>query len=324
MSTVNQTVNQQEVLASFKVLVSMAKADGKLLEEEALSLTDSFEEIHLPEGITVDSLLNAPDEPIDQLLAQITSEIAQEMVYQSAYTMANIDGECSDEEKELLDKIGKAFTNSRLWGKQEWLEAIEKRAQYSSISEQIKLIDDPQKRAFEVDNAITDTCFLNAVLGAFPLPGVSIAFDMWIYWNQLELAQIIGKSWGYDRSQDDFRKAIFGSLGITGTRIAVSNLAKLVPVFGMVVGATTAFASTWALGKVANEYFASGGEMDAFSLRQAFKKAKKEGEAVYKTKADEIAAKKQAIEPQVEALNAELKAGKISPEEYQEKLKNLL
>jgi tellurite resistance protein len=101
-------VNQQEVLASFKVLVSMAKADGKLLEEEFSSLADTFEEIHLPEGVTVDRLLNEEDEPIDTLLTQITSEIAQEMVYQSAYAMANIDGECSSEEKlvQLLQALG--------------------------------------------------------------------------------------------------------------------------------------------------------------------------------------------------------------------------
>ena len=47
-------------------------------------------------------------------------------------------------------------------------------------------------------------------------------------------------------------------------------------------------------------------------------------EAIYKTKADEIAAKKQAIEPQVQLLNEELKAGSITPEEYQVKLKDLL
>lgn len=317
-------VNQQEVLASFKVLVSMAKADGKLLEEEFSSLADTFEEIHLPEGVTVDRLLNEEDEPIDILLTQITSEIAQEMVYQSAYAMANIDGECSSEEKELLDKIGATFTSSRLWGKQEWLETLERRSSKSSISEQVRQIDDPDKRAAEVESATTDACFLNAVLGAFPIPGIAIAFDMLIYWNQLDLAQAIGQSWGYDRANENLRKALFGSLGITGTRIAVSNLAKLVPVFGMVVGATTAYASTWALGKVANEYYASGGEMDTFSLRQAFKQAKKEGEAVYKTKADEIAAKKQAIEPQVQLLNEELKAGSITPEEYQVKLKDLL
>jgi uncharacterized protein (DUF697 family) len=317
-------VNQQEVLASFKVLVSMAKADGKLLEEEFSSLADTFEEINLPEGVTVDRLLNEEDEPIDTLLTQITSEIAQEMVYQSAYAMANIDGDCSSEEKELLDKIGTTFTSSKLWGKQEWLETLEKRSTRSSISEQVRQIDDPEKRAVEVESATTDACFLNAVLGAFPIPGIAIAFDMLIYWNQLDLAQAIGQSWGYDRDNENLRKALFGSLGITGTRIAISNLAKLVPVFGMVVGATTAYASTWALGKVANEYYASGGEMDTFSLRQAFKKAKQEGEAVYKTKADEIAAKKQAIAPQVQLLNEELKAGNITPEEYQVKLKELL
>ncbi len=318
------TVNQQEVLASFKVLVSMAKADGKLLEEEFVSLADSFEEIHLPEGITVDRLLNEDDEPIDTLLSQITSDIAQEMVYQSAYAMANIDGECSTEEKELLEKIGITFSTSKLWGRAEWLETLERRSTRSSISEQVRQIDNPEKRAIEVDNSITDTCFLNAVLGAFPLPGIAIAFDMLVYWNQLDLAQTIGQSWGYDRANENLRKALFGSLGITGTRIAISNLAKLVPVFGMVVGATTAYASTWALGKVANEYFASGGEMDAFSLRQAFKQAKKEGEAVYKTKADEIAAKKEAIEPQMQLLNEELKSGNITPDEYQAKLKELL
>lgn len=317
-------VNQQEVLASFKVLVSMAKADGKLLEEEFASLADSFEEIHLPEGVTVDRLLSEDDEPVDTLLSQITSEIAQEMVYQSAYAMANIDGECSTEEKELLEKIGTTFSTSKLWGRAEWLESLERRSARSSISEQVRQIDDPEKRAIEVDNAVTDTCFLNAVLGAFPLPGIAIAFDMLVYWNQLDLAQTIGQSWGYDRANENLRKALLGSLGITGTRIAISNLAKLVPVFGMVVGATTAYASTWALGKVANEYFASGGEMDAFSLRQAFKQAKKEGEAVYQTKADEIAAKKQAIEPQLQLLNEELKSGSITPDEYQTKLKELL
>lgn len=317
-------VNQQEVLASFKILVSMAKADGKLLEEEFASLADSFEEIHLPEGVTVDRLLNEDDAPIDTLLSQITSEIAQEMVYQSAYAMANIDGECSTEEKELLEKIGTTFSMSKLWGRAEWLESLERRSTRSSISEQVRQIDDPEKRELEVDNAITDACFLNAVLGAFPLPGIAIAFDMLVYWNQLDLAQTIGQSWGYDRANENLRKALLGSLGITGTRIAISNLAKLVPVFGMVVGATTAYASTWALGKVANEYFASGGEMDAFSLRQAFKQAKKEGEAVYKTKADEIAAKRQAIEPQLQLLNEELKSGSITPDQYQARLKELL
>jgi hypothetical protein len=69
------------------------------LKKSLVSLADSFEEIHLPEGVTVDRLLNEDDAPIDTLLSQITpSEIAQEMVYQSLMPWQNIDGECSTEE----------------------------------------------------------------------------------------------------------------------------------------------------------------------------------------------------------------------------------
>ncbi len=321
----DQHVNQQEILASFKLLVGMAQADGKLMDEERDSLTAAFAEIQLPEGITVDSLLSEQVD-IDDLLPQIASEIAQALAYQSAYTMANIDGECSPEEQKLLDKIGKAFTTSKLWGKQEWLKNLQRRATRSTISEQVQQITDASTREIQVDNETTDACFLNAILGAFPLPGFAIAFDAYVYWNQLDLVQSIGERWGYDRAshREDLRKAFFGSIGMTSTRIAVSNLAKLVPVFGMVVGATTAYASTWAIGKVANQYFASGCEMDAFSLKEAFKQAKQEGEAVYKENAEAITAKQQAIEPQVKALNEELAAGQITQEEHQIRLRELV
>lgn len=320
-----QHVNQQEILASFKLLVSMAQADGKLLDEERNSLTEAFAEVQLPEDITIDSLLSEQAN-IDELLQQITSEIAQELTYQSACAMANIDGECSPEEQKLLDKIGTSFCNSKLWGKQEWLKSLERRSSRFSISEQVHQITDATKRELQVENDTTDACFINAIFGAFPLPGFAIAFDAYIYWNQLDLVQSIGERWGYDRAshKDDLRKAFFGSLGMTSTRIAVSNLAKLVPVFGMVVGATTAYASTWAIGKVANQYFASGCEMDAFSLKEAFKQAKQEGEAVYKENAEAIAAKQKEIEPQVKVLNEELANGRITQEEYQLKLHELV
>jgi uncharacterized protein (DUF697 family) len=318
-------VNQQEVLASFKLLVCMANADGKLMDEERDSITEAFSEVQLPDGVTVESLLSEQAE-VGELLNQITSDTAQELAYQSAFAMANIDGDCSPEEQALLDKIGASFTTSRLWGKEEWLKNLERKSRKTSISEQVHQITDPEKREVEVQNETTDACFFNAVLGAFPLPGISIAFDMYIYWNQLDLVQSIGERWGYDRANQssDLKKAFFGSLGMTGTRIAVSNLAKLVPVFGIVVGATTAFASTWAIGKVANQYFASGCEMDAFRLKEAFKNAKKEGESVYKEKADAIAAKQKEIEPQVKALSEDLAAGRITQEEHQAKLRELL
>jgi uncharacterized protein (DUF697 family) len=317
------SVNQQEVLSCFKVLVCMAQADGQLLDEECSSLAEAFGEIQLPEGVTVESLLNEKMN-VDELLGQISSSTAQELVYQSAYTMANVDGNCSVEEQELLHKIANSFAGFGLWEKKERIHDLQCKAERSSFPKQVKQITDSAKREIEVDNEIRDFCFLNAVLGAFPFPGIAIAVDLYIYWSQLDMVQNIGERWGYDRSQADLKKALFGSIGWTGARIAVSNLAKLVPVFGSAVGAATAFASTWAIGKVANQYFALDCQMDAMSLKAAFKKAKQEGDVIYKQNEAAIAAKQKELEPQMQALSAELEAGRITQEEYQVKLRELV
>jgi uncharacterized protein (DUF697 family) len=317
------SVNQQEVLSCFKLLVCMAKADGQLLDQETSSLAEAFGEIKLPEGVTVESLLSEQMN-VDELLGQISSSTAQELIYQSAYTMANVDGNCSVEEQELLHKIANTFAGFSLWEKKERIHDLQCKADRISFSKQVKQITDAKKREVEVDDEIRDFCFLNAVLGAFPFPGIAIAVDLYIYWSQLDMVQDIGERWGYDRSQADLKKAFFGSIGWTGARIAVSNLAKLVPVFGSAVGAATAFTSTWAIGKVGNQYFASGCQMDAMSLKAAFKKAKQEGEVMYKQNEAAIAVKQKELEPQMQALSEELEAGRITQEEYQVKLRELV
>ncbi len=313
------TINQDEILASIKLLVCMAKADGKLLEEEREGLRQSLQSLALPEGITLDNLL-AEDLDPDQLIPQITSETAREAVYQAAYLMANIDGDCSPEEQHLLDRIAHAFAGFQPFGHESWLANLETRATKSTLAYQMKKILDSEQRSLEADRLIMDACFFNAVFGAFPLPGVAVLLDLLIYWNQLALVQTIGERWGYTAQNEDLKKALFGSLGVTGARIAFSNLAKLVPVVGMIAGATTAYATTWAIGKVANQYYAEGCKMDKFKLQEAFKLARQEGEALYKQNADAIAARRQALEPKLEELTREFRAGKITPEEYQERL----
>jgi uncharacterized protein (DUF697 family)/uncharacterized tellurite resistance protein B-like protein len=319
------TINQQELIASFKLLVQMAKADGKIQPEEIESLQESFGQVALPEGITIDGLL-AEELDTQALLAQITSDTARELVYQSVFTMANIDGEVSPEEEALLKEVSQTFTSNMVIGKQGWLEELERKSRMGkyTIAGQLQQIADPVKRQNEVDKLTTDMCFINAVLGAFPLPLVSIAFDMLIYWNQLDLAQSIGEVWGYNRSREDLKRALLRTLGVTGVRIAVSNLSKIIIPLGMVVGATTGFTSTWAIGKVADRYFASGCDLDAATLKQIFRTAKQEGQAKYKEREQEINIKKQQVEGQITGLSQQLRDGAITQEEYQERLQKLL
>ena len=209
---------------------------------------------------------------------------------------------------------------------QGWLEELERKSRTGkyTIAGQLQQIADPVKRQNEVDKLTTDMCLINAVLGAFPLPVVSIAFDMLIYWNQLDLAQSIGEVWGYNRSREDLKRALLRTLGVTGVRIAVSNLSKIIIPLGMVVGATTGFASTWAIGKVADQYFASGCNLDSATLKQIFRTAKQEGQAKYKEREQEINTKKQQIEGEITTLSQQLKDGLITQEEYQAKLQELV
>jgi uncharacterized protein (DUF697 family)/uncharacterized tellurite resistance protein B-like protein len=319
------TINQQELIASFKLLVQMAKADGKLLPEEIASLQESMAQVGLPEGMTIEGLLT---EEMDTkaLLAQITSDTARELVYQAVFTMANIDGEVSPEEKELLQQVSENFTKDRVLGKQGWAEELERRSRTGkhTIAGQLQQITDPVKRQDEVDRLTTDMCFINAILGAFPLPLMSLPFDLLIYWNQLDLTQSIGEVWGYSRSRTELKRALLQTLGITGVRIALSNFSKLIIPVGMAVGATTGFASTWAIGKVADRYFASGCNLDATTLKQIFRTAEREGQAKYKEREQEIATKKQQIEGQISSLSQQLTEGRITPEEYQAKLQELM
>ena len=102
------TTTETEVLAGLRVLVCIAKADGVLHEEEEKALAAALEASPLPEGITLDGLLGE-DTKLEDELAHIVREELRREVFQSAYSMAHADGDCSAEEQSLLDQIHGAF-----------------------------------------------------------------------------------------------------------------------------------------------------------------------------------------------------------------------
>ncbi|NJK35266.1 MAG: hypothetical protein HC919_10060 [Oscillatoriales cyanobacterium SM2_2_1] len=317
-------VNQEEILASFRVLVAMAQADGKLLDQERQSLLEAFSEIHLAqETLSIEDLLQE-EHDINQLLSQIQSETARQLVYQSAHMMAYVDGECSPEEQALLSQIGGTITQSQLWGKADWLKKLEESNYQATIGERMRTLTQTQSRTDVISDLIVDMSLMNAVLGAFPVPLVAIAFDLLIYWNQLDLAQAIGEQWGYRRTREDLKQAFMKSIGFSGLRIATSNLAKLIPYLGMAYGGATAYGTTWAIGKVSNQYFAGGGTMDAQALRDTFKAAKQEGARQYEEQTEVIAAKQAELSPKIQTLQEGLQRGELTESEYLERLKQIL
>jgi uncharacterized protein (DUF697 family) len=158
------------------------------------------------------------------------------------------------------------------------------------------------------------------VLGAFPVPGLAIATDLAIVALQVKLVRDIGQYWGH-KVDKEAAKTLLGGLGLgTGARIAVANLAKLVPVWGSAFGATSAFATTWALGKIANRYFERGRPADLGELKKEMKAAEKEAREAYASQKDAIEAKRRDTEAKLTALAEQRKTGAITQAEYEQQV----
>jgi uncharacterized protein (DUF697 family)/uncharacterized tellurite resistance protein B-like protein len=316
-----ETIAEKEALACLRILVAIARADGTVHNDERKSLSAALESLELPGGMTVDTLLaEQPDVEVE--LAQVTSDEAREQLYRSAYFMAHADGTCSKQEQVILDRIAEVtgVDRSSLAGLFVGVGgvAIDDSGR-GSILDVPDAITDPVARASKITTHVLKYSAVTAVLGAFPIPGLAIATDLAVIALQLKMVRDVGGFYGQAVDAKRARSILY-SLGLgTGARLAVSNLAKFVPGWGSVFGAATAFASTYALGKIIDKFFASGGsEIEA--LKDEFEMAKKEGKKVYAEQKDAIVESQRAVQPALDTLAADLKAGKITQAEFDAKV----
>lgn len=321
------STNQQEALASLKVLALIAKADGKLQEEEQIALTEAFKQLQPPpEGVTLESLL-AVDEQIDQVLAQITTPEAQAAVYEAAYTMAKLGG-TTPSEQQLLDTIRATF---QLKEEVKYLESISvEQLQKISLADQVEPVTDTAQRDREIRDLILNCSIKTAILGLNPFPRLHLLPILAAYVQTFQMMRDIGAKWGHPKDQDAL--AIFGNISggfgafaaVFAARAMVSRIGRFVPFVGSSAAASFWFTQTWGMGQATNQFYARGRQMDAAALKKFFREAKKEGEAGYKAHAEAIAARQKATEPQIKALSENVKAGKITQQEYQVKMQEIL
>jgi uncharacterized protein (DUF697 family)/tellurite resistance protein len=308
-------ISEKEGTACLRVLVAVAKADGKVTTEETEALEAAIGA--LPGGGDLKGVL-AETIDLDKAIADIQSQAAKDYLFESAYGLAHADGHASSEEVALLDTL-----KSKLGVKEEKVSLTKRlfaETKDTVLLSNIQTINDPVQRQKEIDEDTLKYSVLSAVLGAFPIPGLAIATDIAVVGLQGKLVRDVGQYWG-QRLDRDAVKMLLAGLGIgTGARIAVSNVAKLVPVWGALFGAGTSFASTYAIGRITNRYFELGQPADLKELRKAMKEAHKDGKDVYAQNKDAIEAKKQATEGKLAELTGQLKDGKLTQAEYDQQI----
>jgi uncharacterized protein (DUF697 family) len=313
-------VERAEILASLRLLVAVAKADGHLHPEEGASLAAALEDVDIEHAPTIGELLDE-DVDIDAQIALLKSKQAKTEAYRSAYSMAHADGACSDEERELLETLrqrlvvpeGEATTMQKLFA--ETKDIV--------LPSNIQPIADPEKRAREIREDVIRYSALSAALGAFPVPGLAIATDLAVVALQVKLIRDIGQYFGHTVDGRAARSMLYGLGFGTGARVAISNLVKFVPGYGSLFGATTAFATTFALGKTFEKFFQSHRDFDATNfdaaeLKDEVKAAKSEGKKAYKENKEAVEKKAVETKSALDALNAKLADGEITQAEYEQ------
>lgn len=312
-------LSEEQAVACLRLLFAVARADGEVAPAERRQLEAALAALPL-RMLSVDALIAEPVD-IEAQFRLLDSQEARESAWQAMYTMAWADGACVPLEQAVLD-----LAQQRLDIADQQVTLVHRlynEARDTLLPSAIQPIADPQRRAAEVREDTVKYAVLAAVLGAFPLPGMAILTDLAVIAIQVKLVRDIGLYWGHKVDEQAAKSLLYG-LGIgTGARLAVNNLAKLVPGWGSAVGATTSFAATWALGKVANEYFKNGAQDRPEALAAHFKDAEREGQAAYDAHKNEIAAKRRTDAARLEALTAQAKAGRISQAEYQQKVAEL-
>lgn len=269
-------MNDQETKSILTIALMAAFADGLKDEREraavkrvadALGPETGFD---LP-GLYRDVLLSKPD--LAQVAAVLPSQESRQLAYEMAVGVCDADGAQGPAEAEFLAKLAGALNlpatvagNVNTSADSVADAAFEPAAPVAGT-----VLGKASMSAAEMDQMILNASITNAALELLPESIASMA----IIPLQLRLVYRIGKAHGYemDRSHaKDFlatlgvgltsqyleqfgRKLLGGLLGGIGRQAASSGLT---------------FATTYALGRVAQRYYSAGRTLDTATLKQTF------------------------------------------------------
>lgn len=274
--------------AILTVALMAAFADGLKDEREREAVKQVADALGGESGIDLpalyrDVLLTRPD--LAQVVAPLQTPEARQYAYEMAVGVANADGSQNAAETDFLQRLASALQ----------LPATQAGAAVATAAAVASAAIDPPASATssvagavlgkpslsqaELDKLILNASITNAALEILP---ESIA-TMAIIPLQMRLVYRIGQSYGYpmDMSHAKDFAATLG-IGLTGQYLEQFGRKLLGGVLGGVLGGLgrsvgrqaassgMAFATTYALGRVAERYYASGRTLDTAALKETF------------------------------------------------------
>jgi len=313
-------MSNQEVLAALRVVGAVARADGKISDEERTLFRSAVSEFQptLDDGTSVDELLTKTSD-LDTDIAAVSSPATRRALFEVAYAMSTIDG-AATEENEVLARIRKAYAVAP--GEKSALDDM--LAHNDEMLAVAPTLDDAE-RAARVKAVIKRRSFSAALLGAMPVP---LLGDIGVLLMLSATVDEICTLWGQPLTGKD-KWARFGAiLSLATAQSAAHSLIKLIPVWGSLAGAVGGAIGSYvvvgAIGRSVDYHFSQGGQTTPAELRKVFTEQKAELKKAYADDKAKIESARAKHTVALGVLAKRLEAKEITSAEYQKQVDALV
>jgi uncharacterized protein (DUF697 family)/tellurite resistance protein len=213
---------------------------------------------------------------LEQVAADLTTAEARQLAYEMAVCVCDADGAASAAETAFLERLRTAL---ELESKPAQAFAEQAAAVVSVPLARPGAVAPGQADAAELDKMILNYSILNGALELLPQSLASMA----IIPLQMKMVYRIGHAHGYELDRGHIKDLLATlGVGLTGQyveqigRKVIGGLLKTIGggllggLGSAATGAGFSFATTYALGQVARQYYAGGRTIDAAQLKQVF------------------------------------------------------
>ncbi len=280
-------MNTTEQKAVLTIAMMAAFADGENSEVERTALRSMAESFGPDAGINLWDIYQdvvARRRPLHEVAAQLATPEARTMAYDMAAGVCEADGMLNDKERAFLDSLHAAL-NPGAAASPPLLEPVDTEA---------------------IDKMIINYSILNGALELLPHGLATMA----IVPLQMRMVFRIGKKYGYALDRGHIRDFL-ATAGVGLAAQAVENAARRILgglagcLLGgpgrLIVGAGTeaafAFAGTYAIGQLANRYYAGGRKMETAVLRDTYARLLAEGKGLFGRHAGDVQARASTLNP---------------------------
>lgn len=205
---------------------------------------------------------------LGEVVRELKDPETRKLAYELAVGACNADGPMSEAEKQFLAGLESELqVNAQA--------AAEVRSQAEIVTTPAVIVTSTTQPAGQVDldKMITDTAILSGALELLP----SSLSTMAIIPLQMRLVYRIGQQYGFQLDQN-YVKDFLGTLGVGISSQFLEGVASKIlgGLFGglgrQAASSGMSFATTFALGQVAKQYYAAGRKIDTAELKQTFTK----------------------------------------------------